>query len=296
VNTDACWALSYITDDTEDSNDKIQAAVSSGVVGRLVQLLYSTKVKVVTPALRTIGNIVTGTDTQTQAVLDSDVMAPLISLLSNKSKNVRKETCWTISNITAGTPHQINQVLRCNSIPPLIRVLKSDQFDVQKEAAWALSNVTSGGNSDQIRYLITQEAAEALCSLLEVDDAKILTVALEALGNILAVAQKDAGGETNPVCDQIEECNGLDFIEALQNHPNEDIYTRSTNLIRKYFEVEEEEEDATLAPNVDNSGSQFSFGAPTGGAPVGQAPAFNFGAPPQGAFTFGGAGAPKLGF
>lgn len=36
VLTDACWALSYLSDGT---NDKIQEIIDAGVCGRLVQLL-----------------------------------------------------------------------------------------------------------------------------------------------------------------------------------------------------------------------------------------------------------------
>jgi importin subunit alpha-1 len=36
VLIDACWALSYLSD---GSNDKIQAVIESGVVRRLVELL-----------------------------------------------------------------------------------------------------------------------------------------------------------------------------------------------------------------------------------------------------------------
>lgn len=61
VLTDACWALSYLSD---GSNDKIQAVIESGVVVRLVELLSHSSYAVQTPALRTVGNIVTGDDVQ----------------------------------------------------------------------------------------------------------------------------------------------------------------------------------------------------------------------------------------
>lgn len=56
-----------------------------------------------------------------------------------------------------------------------------------QEAAWAISNATSGGKPEQIKYLVTEGCIPPLSDLLEVQDAKIVTVALEGLENILKV-------------------------------------------------------------------------------------------------------------
>lgn len=50
---------------------------------------------------------------------------------------------------------------------------------------------------------------------------------------------------------------GLDKIEFLQSHDNQEIYQKAFDLIEHYFGVEEE--DNSLAPQVDPANQQFLF-------------------------------------
>jgi len=112
-------------------------------------MLASTEISIVTPALRALGNVVTGSDVQTASVIESGGLPVICSLLSHAKSNVIKEAAWTISNITAGPQEQIQAVLDNNCLPPLIEVLAHGDFKSKKESAWAITNLTSG-NNDQL--------------------------------------------------------------------------------------------------------------------------------------------------
>ena len=273
VLTDACWALSYLSD---GPNEKIQAVIEAGVCRRLVELLLNPSPAVQTPALRTVGNIVTGDDLQTQFIINNNALPCLLALLSSPKKGIRKEACWTISNITAGNKDQIQAVIDNNIIPPLIQLLANAEFDIRKEAAWAISNATSGGNAAQIKFLVQQGCIRPLCDLLTVNDAKIVTIALEGLENILKIGDEESKqtGSHNQMATFIAEAEGLTKIEELQQHSNNDIYEKCIKILETYFGVEDEEEMPQLAPQMAESGDQFAFSAPS--AMNGQQPSFDF--------------------
>lgn len=46
---------------------------------------------------------------------------------------------------------------------------------------------------------------------------------------------KMAGPQVEQLCTMIEECNGLDKIEGLQNHDNIEIYKLAYDIIEQYF-------------------------------------------------------------
>lgn len=273
VLIDACWAISYLSD---GSNDKIQAVIEAGIPRRLVELLMHASTSVQTPALRSVGNIVTGDDVQTQVIINCGALPALLSLLSSQKDGIRKEACWTISNITAGNSTQIQSVVDAGIIPPLIHLLSNGDFKTRKEACWAISNATSGGlqKPEQIRYLVTQGCIKPLCDLLACPDNKIIQVALDGLENILKVGEMDMESadqrapeaQVNRYALFIEEAGGMEKIHDCQNNANEEIYMKAYNIIERYFS---DEEDAgadieELAPQANASGFTLSSNQPQG--------------------------------
>lgn len=250
ILVDTVWALSYLTD---GGNEQIQMVIDSGIVPQLVPLLSHKEVKVQTAALRAVGNIVTGTDEQTQAVLNCQALTHFPALLTHSKEKINKEAVWFLSNITAGNQQQVQAVIDAGLIPMIIHHLNRGEFQTQKEAAWAISNLTISGTKAQVNYLVSQSVIPPLCNLLTVRDPQIVQVVLDGLNNIL----KLAGSQFYNIAAQIEECGGLDKIEALQNHENEEIYKLAYEIIDQYFSDDQVDEDPTLMPQSSDQGYQF---------------------------------------
>mmetsp|Transcript_13398 Transcript_13398/g.19165 ORF Transcript_13398/g.19165 Transcript_13398/m.19165 type:complete len:545 (+) Transcript_13398:119-1753(+) len=252
AQVDALWALSYISD---GENERIQAVMNTGITAKVVELLDVESSSIVTPCLRIVGNFATGNDEQTQAVLDADVLQHTSKLLSNPKKNIRKETCWLLSNIAAGTRSQIEHLIKIPAdLCTIIEFVQSSEYEVRKEATWVLSNIATSGSSVHVQSIVELGAIDAICSILDVADTKITFVALEAIENILKVGQNLSRDYVNLV----DECDGLDKIESLQTHVDDDVYKLSVKIIETYFGVEDEVENENILP--ENDGEHFTFG------------------------------------
>lgn len=250
ILVDSVWALSYLTD---CGNDHIQAVISVGVIPKLISFLTHHEIRLQTAALRAVGNVVTGTDEQTQMVIDNNALANFPALLQHPKEKIRKEAVWFLSNITAGTEQQVQCVIDAGLLPLIIKALTEGEFQTQKEAAWAISNLTVSGVPAQIAYAVQCNCIPPFCNLLSVQDSQIIHVVLDGLTNIL----KAAGEDADKVTLIIEECGGLDKIEALQNHENAEIYKLAFEIIEKYFSSDMDNEDEAVVPAQSNG--QFKF-------------------------------------
>ncbi|PIO32464.1 hypothetical protein AB205_0152400, partial [Aquarana catesbeiana] len=169
------------------------------------------------------------------------------------SMYILQEAVWFLSNITAGNQQQVQAVIDANLVPMIIHLLDKGDFGTQKEAAWAISNLTISGRKDQVAYLIQQNVIPPFCNLLTVKDAQVIQVVLDGLSNILKMADDEA--ET--IANLIEECGGLEKIEQLQSHENEDIYKLAFEIIDQFFSSDIDE-DSSLVPETIQGGT-FNF-------------------------------------
>ncbi len=260
VLTDACWALSYLSD---GSSERVQAVVSAGCVKRLVELMTREELSVKTPALRTIGNIVTGDDGQTQAVLNSGAVPILNTLLRSNRRSLRKEAAWALSNITAGNADQVAHVVQQGAMSIVAQLMLHDEFEIRKECVWCVCNATHGGRHDAIMTIAAAGVIEGLVKLLSVPDARVVIVSMEALENILAVGEAlaEEQGSDNPYIDSVDAVDGETALQMLQHHADTGIFMKAKDMLIRFFDAEDgDDEEETAGPALGENG-MYQFGA-----------------------------------
>lgn len=240
-----CWALAFISDSFDGEHD-VRALFELDVARQLLILLRDSSSSIQTPALKTLGNIISGNYSQTQSIIDLNVVPVLRNLLDHMDKEIVKNACWTISNITVGTISQIQTVIDFDIFPKLIELMYipewritewstdwSLELEIQKESAWAVCNATSRGTSEQVMYLVDNDVIPSFCALLPVSDTKLVTIALEALENILKGTYKI--GQSEHVKGLMSSCGCTKTIDTLQSHRSNNVRKRAIRILQSFF-------------------------------------------------------------
>jgi hypothetical protein len=253
VLTDALWAISYIADGDEAQIDML---LQSGVGGTVVQALGCGNDEYGTPAIRVVGNIATGSHMQTQVILSCGALSHLPYFLHSKKSNLVKEACWLLSNVTAGTPDQIQAVIDAGLLSKVLDIcIGGMSHMIRKEAFWTIANLAVGGRPEQIHEAVGLGLIKALVEGLAFQgDVQLICAMIDGLSNVLKVGGETDNGE-NRYFALMEESEGSEKLEALQEDQNEEVYQRAVKLLETYAEVENDEDVHEAEAPV-----EFNFG------------------------------------
>lgn len=234
----------------------VDACAQSNIIPHLARFLVDSpmdlKIKLV---LRTLGNLVAGTDAQTQLVIDSGILDKLRPRLLDDDWEIQREAAWIAANIVSGNEQQVDALVETGILEDLARVAMGARWSVRKEAIWALSTLCTGHGSKHILALVEVNGLLPLVNVLNMEnpDEDMTCEVLDALRKVLDVMGTNGRR-------LIEECNGHDFLgEFVLEYPSETATKKASDILQLFFNDDAmEEEEENIAPHM--TGDMFSFG------------------------------------
>ena len=236
---DVLWALSHICG---DRNERVQMLLDEEILEKIGNIVCRSDHKVQVPALRVIGNIAAGRESQTATILN--LVPSLRPLLFSPSRPLQKEAAWIFSNIASGPSAHIDSLLASEIFAALVDVLPGAAEEVQKDIIWALYNAVKSESEEVAIHLIRIGVFAGLTHILEQGSPSLIYAALDVIKALLEVGQRHSDREGgNEFCYALEECGGLSQVDSLQYHGNQQIYEKAMGILGKYFEGESEMDD-----------------------------------------------------
>jgi hypothetical protein len=164
VVANALWCLSFIS---EGTSDRISAVLAHGVLPAIMHNLSSgAGSPVVLPALRCLGNIVSGDEHQTTLAIDHGAITVLCALLTAQVPNpqaaTKKEILWALSNIAAASAQQINALLQAGVFDLIADSIAVDDQSIRKEGQWTVSNALQSASPADRTAIIGSASFRAL--------------------------------------------------------------------------------------------------------------------------------------
>mmetsp|Transcript_47247 Transcript_47247/g.85099 ORF Transcript_47247/g.85099 Transcript_47247/m.85099 type:complete len:652 (-) Transcript_47247:214-2169(-) len=234
---DAAWAIGYICDGPDN---RVDAVVKAGMCRRLVELLQDPpSTRVLTPVLRAVGNVASGTAEHTQLLMDFSLFKACHQLLAHEKLSVRKETYWMISNILADGKDSVQKVIEDGLLELVVRACNEEQdFHVKSEGLWCISNSCDCMDPEQIQHLLQCGCMESVAFFLAPGASeKVQMKALDCVSNILETGEQIAknDGKTNPFLSSIKETVGsrIQYLADSGDELTDDVEGKAMELMQQ---------------------------------------------------------------
>ena len=129
-----------------------------GLIVQLCKHMLSDNLHLVQPALRTIGNILTGKQEHVAAALEAGALDNLVVLAKRGKSFLRKEIMWAMSNICADSEHAVGEFVRSDAFAITLSMCCDANPDVRREANFAVVNALTTGEGAHVLHMMGHES------------------------------------------------------------------------------------------------------------------------------------------
>ena len=232
VLVEVAWVFTYIAAKAEHEHDIVQGQVVPKLGEIVVQTTQQNMddVQLLTPALRSLGNLCSGSGEARMILLDQcpQLLPSLKKLLTSEHAHIVKESLWVLSNVTVD--QTVCEDLDKLEMLPLIVQKLGALPAIQTETLYILCNIAS--QKDEL----TQKCVDAgaipfIVTILKSNELEPLPVALSFIEICFS--------HTDNSVKLFEEAGGMEGLELLEYHQNETIRSLTNHVLDRYIYKEE---------------------------------------------------------
>lgn len=179
------WACAYLT---EINEEVIRSLANKNIISQIVGHITANieRLTVVTPALKTLSNVVSGSDEVTEKLLNMNIIPVIASLLTSEKPVIRREACFFFSNIAATSPNHINFAFNLpNFISTLVNMIQTDEAAIVNEVIWIVANSLMGNTVAHAKKIIKAEVFPCIFKKLAVMSKRTQLMGLEGFKELL---------------------------------------------------------------------------------------------------------------
>jgi importin subunit alpha-1 len=206
VAADAMWTLAHISDGSHYFH--IDSVINYGALPTVIRHLPGA---LEVPALRILGNMVSGSDKHTTLVIEHGAIPALLTTLQGHAHDTsplaQREILRTFSDI-AGTHEQVNALLEAGVFTHIASYIISEHESIREESQWTINNAVRRASISDRTAIIGTSSFRALLTASTTDritpvGAQALEVAFARdLDAVMAVASEE---ELQLVADALQE-------------------------------------------------------------------------------------------
>jgi len=237
LRKDLLWILAHMTDNEEEVCKQV---VELGIEEFAFQALRLNEETFVMPAVRMLGNIVSGDNVLTHRLLELGLLDVFLPLVQHRDYTIRKEVQWTLSNITAGTSEQRDLFLTHAIAREALIGFQDPAEAVRLETSWVYHNLASAGTEQHILALFDLGIILLFRDLFR-DDPRLIRNLLIIIYKLLEAAYHMSlrtGNSHNPIMEQLVASGCYLEMEKLMQEGVGSNSEAALQLLDTFFSVE----------------------------------------------------------
>jgi len=224
-------------------NINIDVVLQAGIHKRVLNSYLNLESPLLEVAIRLIGNICSGSDSQTQEVLDLNLCDTLASVCECPKPRVRRILYWTLSNIAAGTPSQVKYLIKHPVFERALQGLKDSNQGVRIEVSTILGNISRVLEDDEKILGKLDKHLQEVKAGLEDRNPEVLIQVLKFCKKLLSHGRYESDQIQvleNAMLEKLQDSGVMEAIASLLQFPNSKVSQKAAGILDE-FQLEDQD-------------------------------------------------------